>query len=96
MLLISPVKNSARRSVSIRSSAWWPSATLVYPSRSATPYRIPRRSREQIAHSIGVPAEAVQKWENEESTISCPAALEQILRQTESAFERSARPEQRG
>jgi transcriptional regulator with XRE-family HTH domain len=52
-------------------------------------------SRDQIAHSIGVPAEAIQRWENEESTISCPAALEQILRQTESASERFAGPADR-
>lgn len=44
-------------------------------------------SREQLAHSVGVPPEAIQKWENGESDISCPAALEQILRQTESASE---------
>ncbi len=52
-------------------------------------------SREQLAHSLGVPADAIQTWENEESRISCPAALEQILRQTESVSERFGR-EQHG
>lgn len=53
-------------------------------------------SREQVAHSVGVPPDAIQKWENGESDISCPAALEQILRQTEAAADRAERGERNG
>ena len=42
-------------------------------------------SRDQLAHQLGVPAEAVEDWEAGASAITCPLALNQILREEELA-----------
>ena len=41
-------------------------------------------SRERIAHAVGVPTATVIEWEDEAVPISCPRAVEQLLRQGES------------
>ena len=41
-------------------------------------------SREQLAHSVGVPVETVSEWETGESPIACPVAVEVVLRDRES------------
>ena len=38
-------------------------------------------SREQLAHTVGVPAARVAAWENDNAPIDCPRALEQVLGQ---------------
>jgi len=40
-------------------------------------------SREQLAHSAGVPATSLRAWEDGSSPITCPRAIEQLLRQRE-------------
>lgn len=40
-------------------------------------------SRNQLAHQLGVAAEAVEEWEDGASAITCPLALNQILREEE-------------
>ena len=37
-------------------------------------------SRDQLAHRLGVSAELLEDWEGGASSISCPAALNVILR----------------
>lgn len=39
-------------------------------------------SRDQLAHQLGVSAATVEEWESG-STVSCPRALNQILREEE-------------
>jgi transcriptional regulator with XRE-family HTH domain len=38
-------------------------------------------SREQLAHTVGVPAARVAAWENDNAPIDCPRALAQVLAQ---------------
>jgi DNA-binding transcriptional regulator YiaG len=40
-------------------------------------------SRDQLAHRLGVSAATVEEWEGGGSAISCPRALDQILREEE-------------
>ena len=40
-------------------------------------------SREQLAHSVGVPVNTLRNWEEGAAPITCPRALEQVLRQHE-------------
>jgi transcriptional regulator with XRE-family HTH domain len=40
-------------------------------------------SRDQLAHRLGVPAEAVAQWEEGAISIHCPAATEVILKDGE-------------
>lgn len=40
-------------------------------------------SREQLAHSVGVPVSTLRSWEDGTAPITCPRALEQVLRQRE-------------
>jgi transcriptional regulator with XRE-family HTH domain len=40
-------------------------------------------SREQLAHAVGVPAPTLSAWEEGTAPVSCPHALEQLLRQRE-------------
>jgi hypothetical protein len=47
-----PPKNMFRKNVCSMSSRWWPRATLVAPSSSATRYRMPRRRREHRLHIV--------------------------------------------
>ena len=42
-------------------------------------------SRNQLAHQLGVAVEAVEEWEGGASAVTCPAALNQILREEEYA-----------
>jgi transcriptional regulator with XRE-family HTH domain len=39
-------------------------------------------SREQLAHTVGVPAARVAAWENDNAPIDCPRAVEQVLAQS--------------
>jgi len=41
-------------------------------------------SRDQLAHRLGISAELVEDWETGASRITCPAALNVILRDEES------------
>ena len=41
-------------------------------------------SRDQLAHSVGVPVETISEWEGEETPIRCPVAVEVVLRDAES------------
>jgi len=38
-------------------------------------------SREQLAHTVGVPAARVAAWENDNAPIDCPRAVAQVLGQ---------------
>ena len=38
-------------------------------------------SREQLAHTVGVPAARVAAWENDNAPIDCPRAVAQVLAQ---------------
>ena len=40
-------------------------------------------SRDQLAHSLGVPPAMIVAWETDEAEIACPNALRQILQQSE-------------
>ena len=40
-------------------------------------------SRDQLAHSIGVPPAMVVAWEEDAAEVACPNALRQILQQSE-------------
>jgi DNA-binding transcriptional regulator YiaG len=40
-------------------------------------------SRDQLAHSIGVPPAMVVAWEEDAAEVACPSALRQILQQSE-------------
>lgn len=40
-------------------------------------------SREQLAHSVGVPVETVSEWESDVAPIACPVAVEVVLRDRE-------------
>jgi DNA-binding transcriptional regulator YiaG len=40
-------------------------------------------SREQLAHAVGVPSVTLSAWEEGTAPVSCPRALEQLLRQRE-------------
>jgi DNA-binding transcriptional regulator YiaG len=51
-------------------------------------------SRDQLAHRLGVSAATVEEWEGGGSTISCPMALNQILREEE--LEHSGETRSRG
>lgn len=42
-------------------------------------------SRDQLAHQLGVSADTIEAWEGGASSISCPHALMQILRNEECA-----------
>jgi transcriptional regulator with XRE-family HTH domain len=56
-------------------------------------------SRNQLAHRLGVSAEALASWEEEASSIGCPAAAELVLRDAERTeeprFDRSDDSERR-
>ncbi len=45
-------------------------------------------SRNQLAHTLGVPIDDVAEWENGSRPIKFPAAIEQVLRQQESRSHR--------
>jgi transcriptional regulator with XRE-family HTH domain len=47
-------------------------------------------SREQLAHTVGVPAARVAAWENDNAPIDCPRALAQVLAQPSHDKPRSA------
>jgi DNA-binding transcriptional regulator YiaG len=63
---------------------------LLLSIRSMTGEELRRRrlragcSRDDVAQAIGVSASTVRAWEDEADRISCPAALEQVLRRFES------------
>ncbi|HEX6179292.1 MAG TPA: helix-turn-helix transcriptional regulator [Thermoanaerobaculia bacterium] len=40
-------------------------------------------SRERLAHAVGVPITTVSEWEDDVIPITCPHAVEQVLRQEE-------------
>ena len=40
-------------------------------------------SRDQLAHSLGVPPAMVIAWEEDAAQVACPNALRQILQQSE-------------
>ena len=40
-------------------------------------------SRNQLAYRLGVPAQLVEEWEAGASDVTCPSALNQILREEE-------------
>ncbi len=40
-------------------------------------------SREQLAHAVGVPENNVRAWEEGSAPVTCPRAVEQLLRQRE-------------
>jgi len=40
-------------------------------------------SRDQVAHALGVDTPTVQAWESDGAPITCPSALEQVLRKLE-------------
>lgn len=40
-------------------------------------------SREQLAHSVGIPVNTLRAWEDGTAAITCPHAVEQVLRQRE-------------
>ena len=40
-------------------------------------------SRDQLAHSVGVPPAMVLAWEEDAAEIACPNALRQILQQSD-------------
>jgi DNA-binding transcriptional regulator YiaG len=40
-------------------------------------------SREQLAHAVGVSVAVVRAWEDGTTAVTCPRALEQVLRQRE-------------
>jgi DNA-binding transcriptional regulator YiaG len=47
-------------------------------------------SRDQLAHRIGVPADTLSEWEDEQAPIRCPNAVEQILGRSEEARQAEA------
>jgi DNA-binding transcriptional regulator YiaG len=40
-------------------------------------------SREQLAHAVGVSSTTLRAWEDGTAPVSCPHAVEQVLRQSE-------------
>ena len=40
-------------------------------------------SRDQVAHALGVDVPTLQAWETDGAPITCPTALEQVLRKLE-------------
>ena len=40
-------------------------------------------SRDQLAHSVGVPPAMILAWEDETAEVACPNALRQILQQSD-------------
>lgn len=48
-------------------------------------------SREQLAHEVGVSAETIGDWEEGTVAVTCPRALEQVLRQRETQRDRETR-----
>jgi DNA-binding transcriptional regulator YiaG len=50
-------------------------------------------SRNQLAHTLGVPIEDVAEWENGSRPIKFPAAIQQVLRQQESRSRHDRRSE---
>lgn len=44
-------------------------------------------SRDQLAHSLGVPPAMVVAWEEDGEEVTCPNALRQILQQSEDGDE---------
>jgi DNA-binding XRE family transcriptional regulator len=53
-------------------------------------------SRYQLAHAVGVEPMTVAAWEDEAASITCPNAIEQVLRQFESRHQDGDRLEHRG
>ena len=53
-------------------------------------------SRYQLAHAVGVEPMTVAAWEDEAAPITCPNAIEQVLRQFESRRRDGEREEHRG
>lgn len=48
-------------------------------------------SREQLAHAVGVSPLLLRAWEDGTAPVSCPRALEQLLRQREEpVFQRAS------
>jgi DNA-binding transcriptional regulator YiaG len=40
-------------------------------------------SRDQLAHSVGVPPAMILAWEDDTAEVACPNALRQILQQSD-------------
>ena len=53
-------------------------------------------SRYQLAHAVGVEPMTVAAWEDDGAAITCPNAIEQVLRQFESRRRDGDREEHRG
>ena len=43
-------------------------------------------SRDQLAHSVGVPPAMILAWEEDAAEVACPNALRQILQQSDERF----------
>ena len=48
-------------------------------------------SRDQLAHSLGVPPAMVLAWEEDTAEVACPNALRQILQQSDDRWSSSDR-----
>jgi DNA-binding transcriptional regulator YiaG len=48
-------------------------------------------SRDQLAHSLGVPPATVLAWEEDAAEVTCPHALQQILQQGDDRWSTSDR-----
>ena len=48
-------------------------------------------SRDQLAHSLGVPPAMVLAWEEDAAEVACPHALQQILQQSDERWSTSDR-----
>jgi DNA-binding transcriptional regulator YiaG len=46
-------------------------------------------SRDQLAHSVGVPPAMILAWEEDAAEIACPNALRQILQQSDDEWSSS-------
>jgi DNA-binding transcriptional regulator YiaG len=49
-------------------------------------------SRDQLAHSVGVPPAMILAWEEESAEVGVPNALKQILQQSDEAWSTSQSP----
>lgn len=47
-------------------------------------------SRDQLAHSVGVPPATILAWEEDAAEVACPNALRQILQQSDERGPRSS------
>ena len=43
-------------------------------------------SRDQLAHSVGVPPAMILAWEEDAAEVACPNALRQILQQSDERY----------